>query len=129
MNDISNLQTSVGSLERELYGYQDEEGKDVEGLADFVAALRGDMTTLSGRVDTLDGNITTVSNNLLTLSESVTNINTFLDELDETYVSISKFNAVVGNLDSLLEQQITLVDEINDINERLTWGVIPESND
>lgn len=129
LNDISNLQTSVGSLERELYGYQDEEGKDIDGLADFVAALRGDVTTLSGRIDTLDGNITTVSNNLLTLSESVTNINTFLDELDETYVSISKFNAVVGNLDSLLEQQITLVDEINDINERLTWGVIPESND
>jgi hypothetical protein len=29
-------------------------------------------------------------------------------------------------MDTLLSQQINIMDEINNINQRLTWGTIPE---
>lgn len=46
--------------------------------------------------------------------------------LSENYVSIPNFNKVVGNLDTLLTKTTTIVQDIDDINLRLTWQEMVE---
>ena len=42
-------------------------------------------------------------------------------ESSQTYVALSDFNSVVGDLDTLLSNQFNIYNEIVDINDRLTW--------
>ena len=41
--------------------------------------------------------------------------------LNQTYVTLSNFNTVVGDLNTLLSNQFNIYNEIVDINDRLTW--------
>lgn len=61
--------------------------------------------------------------NVLTLKSTITDT---LDSLDSTYVSIANFNTTVGDLENLLADQVNIVNEIADINSRLTWQQIEE---
>ena len=129
VNALNNMQTAVGQLSKDIYGYIDETtGKEVDGLSDFVAVLKKDVTLLSQRADKADGNIVTLNQRADKADNRINTIEKTINNFDKTYVSITNFNTVVGNMDSLLEQQINIIDEINNINERLTWGIIPESN-
>lgn len=126
LNDITNLQTTVSSLEKELYGYQDEEEKEVPGLVDILAAAKQDITLLNGRIDAVDGLISTLNEHSSQVDSRLELLESATTNLDQRFVTVANFNSVVGNLDELLAKQTTLVAQIDDINERLTWGDIPE---
>ena len=126
LNDISNMKTSVGNLEKELYGYQDDNGVEIPGLTATIPNIITNINLLSQRADKADGAIVTLNQRADKVDSKITTIEKMFSSLDKTYVSIAQFNSTVGNLDELLKQQHTLVDEINDINTRLTWGSIPD---
>lgn len=44
-----------------------------------------------------------------------------LEKALENYVTVNNFNAVVGDLNTLLESNTTIMTQIENINERLTW--------
>lgn len=114
INDINNMKTAVGQLTKDIYGYQDEEtGETIPGISNFVIELQKSVVNLQNTANGLDGRLSTVESSIA--------------NLDNKYVTISNFNTIVGNMDNLLAQQINIIDEINDINERLTWGEIPEN--
>jgi hypothetical protein len=84
------------------------------------------LDILNARADKADGNIITLVQRADKADGKITALETQFKNLDKTYVSINNFNSVVGNMNQLLEQQINIIDEINDINKRLTWEAIPE---
>jgi hypothetical protein len=43
-----------------------------------------------------------------------------------TYISISNFNSAVGNLSELLANDTTLVERVDELDERLKWQEIKE---
>ena len=128
LNDIANTKTSMEQLSKDIYGYTDEEGKDVPGLSDTVAIVKKEVGTLTQRADKTDGNIVTLTQRADKADGKITGLETGLTTISKTYVSIDNFNKVVGNMETLLTQQINIIDEINDINQRLTWGEIPSEN-
>ena len=129
LNDINNLKTSVGSLEAELYGYTDEEGNDVNGLIDIVNLLQNSNNLLIQRADKADSSIVTLTQRADKADARIGALETSFETLDTKFVTVDNFNKTVGNLDFLLNQQTTLIEQIDDINERLTWGAIPEVNE
>ncbi len=118
LNDITNLQTEVGSLARDLHGYVDDEGNDIPGVADVVDGLNTTVGTLRSDLDEVEGKVATIEGSLKTISETV-------EALPTTYVTVANFNQVIGDMDTLLTEQINIMNQINDINDRLTWGSIP----
>jgi hypothetical protein len=54
----------------------------------------------------------------------INSLETSIGNLDKVYVSQANFNQVVGNLNTMLDEQINIMNEINDINERLIWQEI-----
>lgn len=133
------LDRRVGNLEKIVVdGYTDEAGEEIPGLTKLMAVANKEITILTQRADKADKNITegfkAVNAKILTLNEradkadsKIIALQDNIKNLDKTYVSIANFNAIVGNMDSLLERQVNIIDEINNINERLTWEIIPES--
>ena len=137
--EIENLDQRVGKLDEIIYGYVNEAGEEIPGLTNLMAVANKEIAVLTQRADKADKNIIdgfkAVDAKILTLNEradkadnKIIALEDNIKNFDKNYVSITNFNAVVGNMDSLLEQQINIIDEINNINERLTWGTIPESN-
>ena len=99
-----------------------------------------EITILTQRADKVDKNLTeglkAVNTQISTLNERVDTVDsrieafeTSFETLDTKFVTIDNFNKTVGNLDFLLNQQTTLIEKIDDINARLTWGDIPEINE
>lgn len=126
LNDISNLKTSVGSLEQELYGYTDADGNEITGLIDIISSVQANNILLTQRADKADSNIVTLTQRADKADTRIGSLETALGALDTKFVTIENFNKTVGSLDFLLTQQTTLIEKIDDINERLTWGDIPE---
>ena len=91
--DLIATNTTVKNLENLLNGYTDDDGTEIAGLVSVVA-------NTATRVETLEQTIT---------------------DLDDSYVSITNFNKVVGNLNTLLENEFNVYEAIEDINDRLTW--------
>ena len=57
---------------------------------------------------------------------TVGNLQESLNQLNSTYISIESFNKVVGNLDELIANQYNIVDKIEELNMRTTWGNLIE---
>lgn len=49
-----------------------------------------------------------------------------INSLNDTYVSIINFNTVVGDLNTLLTNETTLVNRIDDLDQRLKWQEMTE---
>lgn len=82
------------------------------------------LVELKTKVGTLETNLATVKNavedeetGIIALNTKITNLSTTMNG----FVTKTEFNKVVGNLDSLLEAEINIMNEIDDINSRLTW--------
>ena len=138
-SDVIILQKAVGQLNNTIYGYINEVGEEIPGLTQLIAVATKEIAILTQRADKVDQNLTegleSVNAQIIKLNEradkadgKIIALEKAVQDLDKSYVSIANFNKVVGNMDSLLSQQINIIDEINEINQRLTWGTIPEED-
>lgn len=100
-------------------------------LKDYVSS--GDFTPVAGKVTELDKILngtpaTDDEEEVKGLVSVVGELKTSIDGLNDNYVTLSKYNAEVGDLTTLIRNvtkesgDSTLVEEINDINERLRWN-------
>lgn len=94
----------------------------VNGAVELIgSSYNGDLsgyvttTTFQTTVGSLDSRLTTVENGLTAIPN--------------TYVTLTKYNSEVGNLNYLIKSQSngdTLVDQVNDLTDRLTWYFIEQ---
>ena len=124
--DLNAALSKVTALDKDIYGYQDEEGNQVPGLITIVPQLQTALNNVSATVDNHINSIATLETNVGTLTQNVNTLTATVNGFADTYVSITNFNTVVGNLNTMLENQVNIMDEINDINERLTWHGIDD---
>lgn len=89
----------------------------VTGLSDFIVNTNSSISNLESILnDSSDGTAGLVS--------KVNTLQSAYDNLSNDYVTLVKYNAEVGDLTQLLhlvDENSTIVDEINYINERLRW--------
>lgn len=124
----SNFSQSVINKLNFITSVDDTRFSVVNGNLKFVPIKTTDIEDFNGfdsRVDDLE---THVENLLAAVGNEQTGlsaVNSKLSDLEkvltENYVTINDFNAVVGNLDELLQSNTTIIAQINDINNRLTW--------
>ena len=88
----------------------------------------GNIATLISRADKADEKLTALISRADKADEKIIVLENNFKALDQKYVSINNFNTIVGNMDQLLAQQINITDEIDKINKRLTWEMIPEDD-
>ena len=87
--------------------------------ADVVAGL----SELTGTVQNLDAILNGYNDDEGNAVEGLVSI---VNALDDTYVSIVDFNAAVGDLNTLLASGTTLVDRIDQLDQRLKWQEMTE---
>lgn len=124
--DLNAALSKVNALDKDIYGYQDEEGNEVPGLITVVPQLQNELNALTQTVNTNSGSIQTLNTTVGSLTQTVNTLSQTVNGFANTYVSIANFNTVVGNLDSMLESQVNIMNEIQDINTRLTWQGIED---
>jgi hypothetical protein len=60
------------------------------------------------------------------LQNTVSLLSKKVGSLDQTYISINNFETIVGDdIDTLLETKYNIIEKIDNIENRLTWGEIP----
>lgn len=134
---LVSFEQDIASLDRVINGVTNEDGEVVEkGLTDHIAdhaTAIGDLNeTTNELVDLVNGLKTTqeeLVETVQTLGTTVDEHATAIEELQSsvesfatTYVSLANFNKVVGNMDALLTREASIIDQIDDIYERLEWG-------
>ena len=103
-----NLVTVVSELDKVVFGYVNEETTEtVIGLDD--------------RVGSLENNFSTINTKVLNLENSVGDLKTSVSNIPNTYVSKTAFKAVIGDIDLLIAQSYNVMNEIDNINTRLSW--------
>lgn len=94
----------------------------INGAAELIGSnYEGDLT---GYVTT-----TQLSQAVGTLNSSISGLDDRLVAVESDYVTLTKYEAEVGDLTQLILSQTdgdTLVDQVNDLTERLTWYMIQE---
>lgn len=105
--DLNAALSKVNALDKDVYGYTDNDGQEVPGLIDIVPTLQTSIINLS----------TTTGNH----EARISSLETSIENLNKVYVSQDNFNQVVGDLNTMLDEQINIMNEINDINKRLIW--------
>ena len=149
-------QSEVDGLKAVVYGTIDIDNREVPGLIDLVAVNKQSIAILTQDLNTANQNIIALTSGLKTVNSMTDALNQRADKadikivnltdradkvdskitilennfktLDQHYVSIVNFNTVVGDMNQLLKQQVNILDEINDINQRLTWRTISEAD-
>lgn len=124
--DLNAALSKVTTLDKDIYGYTDDEGNHVPGLITIVPALSSSLSTLTETVNGHTDSIATLNTNVGTLTENLNTLTTTVNGFSSTYVSIANFNKVVGDLDSMIAAQTNVMNEINNINERLEWHGIDD---
>ena len=128
---VTILETNVGVLGESINEIQN----DVSGLSAVISTLQVDVNTieesvalLQGSVGSLDERLTSIASdvamntaNLISVDSKLIEIQEILDNLDNNYVTIEDFNKVVGDIDSLLLNDQTIVEQITDIKNQLIW--------
>lgn len=110
----------------------------VTGLTDVLAAkasaeeltaVDGRLTTVETKVSTLEANLGTLQTNVSNNTQSIENLQAVAGALDTTYVKLTDYNSQVGTYANLVHyagETSTVIDEINNLNERLVWNELSE---
>lgn len=126
---VSNNSSDIESILSLLNG---DEGLSniVEGLNKQIIELdktvNSHSTTISGLEETVANN----SNSILTLQNEIKTIQNDINNLDNNYVTKSTYLGEVGNynaLSHLVAEDSTLVDEVNNLIDALTWKTLSEN--
>lgn len=103
----------------------DESGEDIRSLelvGDWAVDL-SDYATKSevNVISTAVGNLEASLSNYTTLEQVNQAITDATSSLTDTFVTIVDFNAAVGNLDELLAANQSLVNRVDELDDRLKW--------
>ena len=94
------------------------------GFVPVTTSDIADFTTFSTKINNLEtdvGDLIKVVGNDTTGLTAVNGKISNLEKLFDNYVTINNFNKVVGDLDTLLESNTTIMTQIDDLNNRLIW--------
>ena len=89
--------------------------------------------TVNNHTSTLEGlntQVNTNSSSIATLREDVDDIQLIIDGLNDNYVSKSTYLSEFGDFASMnhaVAEDSTMVDEINNLMDAMTWKTIPEN--
>lgn len=141
---ISNLQSVVNTitslkLQREIVDSIEDIDLTKENVIYMVPSsttgsgdLYDEYMVINGVIELVGGNYEGDLSRYVTTTQfntSVGNLNARLAVIEGNYVTLNKYNNEVGNLSQLLLSQDngdTLVDQVNDLTDRLTWYLIQE---
>ena len=113
LNFITSVDTNRFTVSNGNLGFIPVTTADISDFGNFSTQL----TNLDSDVKDL---VRVIGDNETGLSAVNTKVST-LEKAFENYVTINNFNAVVGDLNILLESNTTIMAQIEDINDRLTW--------
>lgn len=123
LKDIS--QSKVTGLTEALEGFVQKEAGKVLSSNDFTDDEKQKLADLNLQA------ITNNTNNISSLTTKVGNIEAAVNALDDQFVSHPELNTIVGDMSALIaasgKQETTLVAEIMELQDRLTWGELDES--
>lgn len=94
------------------------------GFIPVTTADISDFSNFSTQLTNLDSDVKDLVRVIGDDETGLSAVNTKFSTLEkalENYVTINNFNAVVGDLNILLESNTTIMAQIEDINDRLTW--------
>lgn len=94
------------------------------GLVPITTADITDFENFSVKINNLDEKIEDLFGAINNDKMGLTAVNTRLSSLEqslENYVTVNDFNTVVGDLNTLLESNTTIIAQIDELNSRLTW--------
>lgn len=83
-----------------------------------VTNLQDTLNGYSDRITTLESTINTTTTGL---KDRVTSLETKISNLGDTYVSIGDFNTVIGNLENMKSTGRKVLEDIDALQELMTW--------
>lgn len=111
VTDLNLALTRVKSLIADVYDEYNSDGEvQDKGLMSRVLELETIVSNLDNNTETLNN-----------LSSTVEGFSSIISSLDTTYVKIEDFNTVVGNLDKMIEENINILADVKELQERLIW--------
>lgn len=123
LKDIA--QSKITGLTETLEGFIKKEAGKVLSSNDFTDDEKQKLADLN--LQSIIDNTNDISN----LTTRVGNIEEAVNALDDQFVSHPELNTIVGDMAALIaasgKQETTLVNEIMELQERLTWGELDES--
>lgn len=122
---VSIAQSKVAGLEDLLDTFVTKDGDKVLSSNDFTDEEKQKLADLN--LQAITDNTTDIGS----LKTKVGNLEAVINALDDQYVTHLELNAVVGDMAALIaasgKGETTLVAEIIELQERLTWGDLTES--
>ena len=123
LKDIA--QSKVTGLTEALENFVQKEPGKILSSNDFTDEEKQKLAALD--LQSIAGN----TNKIDSLTTKVGNLEEAINSLDDQYVSHPELNVIVGDMSALIaasgKQETTLVEEILELQERLTWGNLDES--
>lgn len=122
---LTAVEGRVAALETSL----DTTKATVETQGKAIAGLQTNVGTLQTDLDAAEKNISDLQTKVEANATAIENLQAVTNKLDTTYVKQDVYGLQVGDYASLVHHagdNSTIVEEINDINERLTWTELTE---
>lgn len=99
----------------------------VNNLSVAVQTNTDNIKTNAGKIVTLEGTVATQGNAITLLQSNVNDLKIKVNAIDLTkYVTTEIFQATVGNLEELQQNQKTLHTQVKEIQEAITWGELDD---
>ena len=118
VTDLNLALTRVKSLIADVYDEYNSDGEvQDKGLMSRVLELETIVSNLDNNTETLNN-----------LSSTVEGFSSIISSLDTTYVKIEDFNIVVGNLDKMIEENINILADVKELQERHIWQDLDDDN-
>ena len=106
---------------------------------DFTTAYKNQLDTLPNTEEfkllkstvgnlnqTINGYVDDEGTEVLGLKSTVSLLQQQVGSLNNNYISINDFETIIGeDINTLLDNKYNIIEKIDDIEERLTWGEIP----
>ena len=107
---------------KEAYDTLEEMSAWLQTHPENAATMQADINTNTNNISTLTTNVGTLTTNLGTVSGKVSALETTVQNLGDTYVTLTTFNNKVGDLTKLKATgETNVVDEILAIHEAMKW--------
>lgn len=100
-----------------------------ETNATSITTINGQIETINGDIETAQSGINELNTKVAANETAIQGLQAITGALDTTYVKTADYNTQVGAFSGLIhhaKDNSTIIDEINDLNARLTWFELTE---
>lgn len=125
LNGDEGLTTIVNDLSEQVS--TNKETLETHGIV--IEGLTTQVESHTKLLETLNTQVTTNNENIVTIREDITDIQSILDGLNDNYVTQSTYLTEFGSyaeLNHAVTEDSTLIDEVNNLIDAMTWKTIPE---